>query len=295
MVMSRTFSTERLPHAERTRAWIENIRGSLYEASIHPFSEAGIEGESYARMSEDFTVIAFKSNEHTVQRTPELIRSNPKHTLFISTVLSGSATLYRPGLVHTANSGDTLVYSPDEPYMIAFQPGTSQLFTEVSLDGLASRFGSWKYESARKVDIRGSRLGATQTGSVQALASDIASASTSNASIFKRVEALLSAVGKLAFPSGSSAIVAEAKAFIEEHAADSELSCSDVAQHMHLSLRQLNRLFACEGSTVAKHLAQKRTRNAEHLLAEGSYTLNDVAAMSGFGSVSTLYRHVRRR
>lgn len=288
------FSTARFAPAERTRAWTENIRGSLYEASIHPFSESGIEGESYVRSIDRLTVTAFRTNEHTVQRTPELIRSNPKRTLFLSTMLSGTATLYEPGATHIARSGDTLVYSPDVPYLIAFQPGSSQLFTEMPSEEFSRRFGCDRLDSAKKVASPGLHVPEAAVGNLKKLAAGIASRSTTDLGVFGHIERLLAEVGRVAFPPIGDAVVGRARAYIDANASDPDLTPALVAEQMHLSLRQLNRLFSMEGSTVAGHLANARLLEARRLLEEAELPLTDIAAMSGFGSVSTLYRHLRR-
>jgi len=278
MSIARLFTTTRFPRSERTRAWREHVNGSLLAAKIQPFHEAGIDVESYTRPCGEFVLSATRSNEHAIQRTPESIEAEPKGKVFISAVLGGSAVLYQPGVVHTASPGDVIIYTPDIPYMIAFQPNTSQLFAEIPLEVFNSRFGVDTPGLARKTNVGRSRSSRFSVDNVRNLAADVASHSSADAGILDSFEALLSYVSEAAFPAQRNPALLQAKKFIDENAHDPVVSPAFVAAQVHLSTRQLDRLFATEGVTISGYLARVRSEIARHLLAESASPSRDRGA-----------------
>lgn len=73
------------------------------------------------------------------------------------------------------------------------------------------------------------------------------------------------------------------------------LTLDQIAAVARLSKYHLVRLFRrVHGLTPMDLLARTRARSAERLLADPSLSLEDVAALSGFGSRQTLFRQLRR-
>ncbi|ANP50150.1 transcriptional regulator GlxA family with amidase domain [Streptomyces griseochromogenes] len=74
------------------------------------------------------------------------------------------------------------------------------------------------------------------------------------------------------------------------------LTITDLAEHAHVSERQLTRIFKTElGTTPAAYIESARVEVARNRLETTAETLERVASVCGFGTVDTLIRAFRRR
>jgi len=93
----------------------------------------------------------------------------------------------------------------------------------------------------------------------------------------------------------SSRRVDELRHYITTHLSD-PLTVAHLAERLHLSDRQLTRIFAAElGATPAAYIESARVEAARNQLEAGDDTLERVARANGFGTVDTLHRAFRRR
>ncbi|MBN7797703.1 helix-turn-helix domain-containing protein [Parahaliea mediterranea] len=81
----------------------------------------------------------------------------------------------------------------------------------------------------------------------------------------------------------------QAKAVIERHFHEPGFGRTDVADASRLPVRELNRLFAAEGTSISRHIKSCRLRHAARLLTtpglEG-LSITEVAYRSGFNDIS---------
>jgi len=85
------------------------------------------------------------------------------------------------------------------------------------------------------------------------------------------------------------------QAWIAEHP-DADLSVGALAGRMHLSERQLSRVFRRElGATPADYVEQVRVERARHLLEGGDTPLEQVARGCGFAGAEVMRRAFQRR
>lgn len=74
---------------------------------------------------------------------------------------------------------------------------------------------------------------------------------------------------------------------------DSAFGVEELARELHLSTRQLQRVFAAAGSSPADELRRLRAELAQQLLDDATYsplTVEEIAAHSGFGTAAALRR-----
>jgi len=89
--------------------------------------------------------------------------------------------------------------------------------------------------------------------------------------------------------------VRDLQAWIAEHP-DEDLSVGALAGRLHLSERQLSRVFKRElGAAPADYVEQVRVERARSLLETGSNDLAGIAAQSGFASAEVMRRAFHRR
>ncbi|MEF2978745.1 AraC family transcriptional regulator [Subtercola sp. YIM 133946] len=88
---------------------------------------------------------------------------------------------------------------------------------------------------------------------------------------------------------------ARAMAYIAAYKSDTELTPAKVAGTMNISLRQLQRAFAAENSSITEEIRQHRVETAAGLLADPAYRhldLTQIAQHAGFGSPAEMRRAI---
>lgn len=94
-----------------------------------------------------------------------------------------------------------------------------------------------------------------------------------------------------AIESRNQAKLASAQRYVLANLGDEGLSPEDIANHISVSLRTLNRLFAQAGTTPMRWVWQRRLEAGHSMLAGGGSTnVADVAAQFGFSEVSHFSR-----
>lgn len=291
-----SFSTNRFSAADRLRAWRDFIHSSLFSASIHEFHPLGIEAHSSVRQLGELNAMVFSSNEHSVERTPTDISAERTGAVYISILTRGSAMLYQPGTALVAHPGDVLIYTPDTPYILAFQPATAQVFGELPIGFFREEFALEHHQllTARKVSLPVQNDRAFSVQELRRLGSDIADSTARSNTIHHRMRRVLDSAVSRAFPGEQDVQYAQAIRVIEGRYQDENLTPEEVAREVQLSIRHLNRKFFERGSSVSRTIDRYRVDYARSLMVSGEWRLPDVAAMSGFGSVSTLRRALTR-
>ena len=88
---------------------------------------------------------------------------------------------------------------------------------------------------------------------------------------------------------------ARAMAYISAYKTDSELTPAKLASEMNISLRQLQRAFAADGSSITDELRRQRAETAVGLLTDPAYRhldLGQVADYAGFANRAELRRAI---
>ena len=84
---------------------------------------------------------------------------------------------------------------------------------------------------------------------------------------------------------------AHAKQHIDQHLADPSLSPASVATTLGISLRSLHAMFEQTGTSVARHILQRRLEQCHAtLLSDRGRPVTDIAFAWGFNSLSGFYR-----
>jgi transcriptional regulator GlxA family with amidase domain len=89
----------------------------------------------------------------------------------------------------------------------------------------------------------------------------------------------------LALKSDPTRALKQARTFIADNLT-LPLQLGDIARYLHISERQLSRLFHdYESQTFVQYMRRERVRKAEELLMQSSKTIKEIAAECGFESV----------
>lgn len=88
--------------------------------------------------------------------------------------------------------------------------------------------------------------------------------------------------------------VSEVNAYIEKHIAE-RLSCQQIADHIHVSVRQLNRVIQSEfGMPVSEYINKLKCEHAKNLLLHSDEPIGKIAADVGFSSEFSFSKFFKR-
>lgn len=283
------FDTYRFPPRQRRNAWSGHIRDVLFDAEIQSFDH-GMDATVAGYQFDELSAFTFMVNGHSLQRTSELIEKSPKDSVFVSLVLDGQITYFRPDQSVVLRAGDALVYPASTPYFLASQTGTRQLFLDIPVTVARSEFGLQDSEHPVVFSLaERSSLSLTELVDLSRAVEDGAATTTS-------IESRLLTVARASLngqSADSGVPMSQVRAVVKAMSNDADADSGAIAAQLGYSVRHINRGLQRVGTSLAQLLLTDRVDTATRLLRTTSLTTMVVAAHSGFGSVSTMQRALR--
>lgn len=285
------FSTSRYPAAQRTEIWRDYLSEELFVADYRALSADGIVSEHASMEVAAGRMHSFASNEHIVDLTvPEAHAPSTGGTapiMYFTTLLSGRAMYWSNSRMEIATPGETLVYNPADPFFMSFHDDTRLLMFE-SRGGAFPLAEEWAGRSCMRVRTDfGRRVQRDILGRVYA---GLQHGLHTNLQFAHEVEGLLATLEHTAREALTPGHFSVAVEVIEARLGDPAFSVRELASAVHLSERQLTRVFEERGTTPGRYIIEARMRFAEELLAAGDRTIREVAAACGAGSASHFSR-----
>jgi AraC-like DNA-binding protein len=293
-----SFSTASVAAELRLPLWEEYSRRWFTKLDFRTFADAGLEARVRSTaLGERLQITEMSSNDHIIERTPELIRSTPTGTKFLCILLAGEAFVYHSGGADLVSRGDAVLYDSDSPYVYGIPRGIHQLIVHVNSDVYADRHG--RDVVRHPVIIRGAdspgleaHIRAVLSHSREPLSEDPARASSLEAQALDLFSLIVSGAG-----GSSAAYWLSAREHIRRNVTDPKLSVRQVSRAVGISERHLARVFADHSATVGQVISEERIRRARELLldpARARSTITHIAAMAGFTSPSHFARAFRK-
>lgn len=283
------FSTSQYSPAQRTGIWRDYLRDELFLAEYRPLSDEGILSDHAAIELDEGRLHSFTSNAHTVDLTAaSAVAATPQLTphsaagqpLYFTTVLAGRAMYWSHATMEIAQPGETLVYDPTDPFFITFHDDTQLLLFE-SHGGACTLAETWGGRPCLRIR--------STSDVAQQVYRGLHFGAEAERQLSKQVAQLIHTVERQAGEQLSPGPFSAALAYIEAQYADPHLSVESVARHVHLSPRQLTRVFSDHGETVIRSIIHRRMEHARGLLASPATNLmsiQELAAACGYGSAA---------
>lgn len=288
-----SFSTAGLPEAQRIALWEDYNAHALIGLRCHMLGEATLDATELNLQLEQVHLARVRGNAHVVERPLELIRSHPADAIAVYLTLVGEAFFYHDDGVRTLRPGQVLICDADRPFMRGFSGGLEELAIKMprplfrELTGLGSLRAPLVRDFARG-DVAARTLARLVDRAVRPEGGEPVDERTA-------LDLLASMAGGR--PVGPGTVhLANARAFIEDHLADVNLSAARVAAGIGVSERQLSRVFAAVGTSVPQFVLARRLEHARALLASTPETpVGEVAARCGFDSATYFSQAFRAR
>lgn len=240
----------------------------------------------------------------TLERTPERVLAEPSDTLLVSVSgMRGQSIVRQGGREFSYGAGDLLFISNAAPYTLRSAAVSDPAGVQIPF----SRLGKHRHvaERLQRPVAANTPLARAAAVFVRRFAAETSALGTMSsvgpvseqAAVDLIVAALSEVDGVPSAMEDNSLFVQEAaRDLIERHHRDATFSPDTIAEHLHLSRRQLYRYFeGCEQS-LAGQIADRRLQSAhEALLENPAASISSVALSSGFPTVATFRNRFKAR
>lgn len=304
--MDVAFATAEVDPAERLTAWRDLVSRVFLPLAITPRPGDGrpaqfsgsVAGDDWG----DVRVWRVRATPMSAVRTPRHIRTPACDDYLLALHVAGTARATQDGRHVTLGPGDFALFDPTRPYSIAFDgAGTFEhviyQLPRASLDARRLPGGS----TALAVRAASS-AGRLVSPYLRTLAQPGASP-PGQAFIDAGLDLAASAFRAAADPdgppdAGRHSLAAAARRYALAHLADPALSAEAAARASYISVRQLHRLFARDGTSFGAWVREQRLRRCRDDLASprlGHLGIAEIAASWGFSSPAHFSRAFQAR
>lgn len=247
-------------------------------------------------LSPDVSLTRVASGASEVYRSDQIIRENPRDDLLISLHRSGSGSVSQHGRQVKLVAGRATMYDASAPYVLSFPGRISEVVLQVPRRCLPMSRNAFADLTARPLPDGGPLRALTALAT--SAEADAAPGPLENAALadalMSLLRATLSSSSAVQPPQiDSELLVTAARQYIDEHLADPLLSPGRVADHHHISLRLLQKLFTRVGDSPVSYIRRRRLEHSRHLLLHGA-TVGQAATAVGFNDVDTFTRAFKR-
>lgn len=284
----RITTTEHVDAKNRIEYWESWNQSSLVGLRCSAPRPDAFNAVSMQRAVPGAMITRIQAARHVIDRNSQSISAVPKHSVFVSTLLKGSAFIYHADGMQTLRQGDAFVYSTMHPYLLGFDQDVDLIIVDLDAEAVRERWG----RAPLAVPEVSSRSGDTEL-----IASEVMRLFEAPESAPESGERLASYCrGLVTHEHGAATLYARALAAIDANLANPDFNAQMLAEEVHLSERHLRRVFAENGARPGAALLGERLKRARALLATQPHlTVSDIASSCGFGSSSVFARAFRAR
>lgn len=294
----KSFSTAHIPHHERVEFWEAHNADALIGLDIRPLHTQTLDAQQHNRETSHTRAAKVLGSSQLVERTPEMIKKHPTEAVALFFCTQGDSFYSDENSTHVLQAGQMLACNADRPFLRGFGVGVSEMVLTVSMDAYTEITRGKPLTSPVKLTF-GSALG-TDSGPTAAtqlarLVDSSLNASHDQAATFE--DQTLSWLESL-FHEGQAdlnQLFQQAQHFIDLNLAHPNLRRTDLARWLHLSERQVGRVFSAQGTSFSNELLLRRVQAARSILqTEPHAPIADIARRCGFSSTSYFSRSFRK-
>jgi AraC-like DNA-binding protein len=244
----------------------------------------------------DLRVADISGNAHVIERPPDLVRAHPRDAVFACLLLEGGGYFFQAGKCVQVAAGDLLLYDTDRAYLYGFTGPMRQLLVDVPRHLLGDAL--WR---SGLVHVSASSPARPLTGAVASSARRLLTGGPADAQsdCVELLQGVLHLAGGSGVQDGPRALaLLTAHQFIRTHLDDADLDVAAVGRGIHLSVRQLHRVFAADGDSVSRCIWRERLEHAHADLTDPRLRhlgIGEIAARWGFASQAHFARAHRAR
>lgn len=305
------FTTRGIMPDNRVQLWEGHNARALIPLDIRTIDARPMHAEETNLHLPSVRMASVFGSAQIVERTESFIAENPTGVIAIFFATTGEAFFYHRGGHISLKPGQALVYDADRPFLRGFNQGFRELVLTIPRKRYVELVAGRGPELPAVFDFTagggaGERaLAQLVRHSLDSIAAGVPThlshTGTGREDPLAGVEEeLLDLVGTaLLGPQGTErGLLTAAHHHIEAHLHGSDLSPAGIAAAVGISERQLSRLFAASGTTVGRHLLERRLELARESLTSDLHRavpVSEIGRRFGFASPSHFGRTFRER
>jgi AraC-like DNA-binding protein len=283
------FSTAEAARGERIDYWREMVDRYFVPLQVEPRNAREFAGAARLRSVDEVEVARVRAHPMTVRRSQRHIGYSAREEYFLALHLRGLARVQQDGRCAVLGPGDFALLDGGRPYMIEFWDAAH--FEHLILRVPRVRLDPWStdLDRATALAVRASSAhGRIVSGGLRAAASSRAGPELMDPMLELLARALRGRSGIAAVPESRNAqALFELKRYALSHVGDGDLSPASAAGAAWISVRQLHRIFASDGTTFARFVRNARLQRCRRDLTDphlAARSIAEIGARWGFPS-----------
>jgi AraC-like DNA-binding protein len=293
------FDTRTVPPRHRICFWEEKCADKVVGLRCSSLEPEGLQARFHYADLGAIKMIDISGRQHVVERTPNLVRTIEKNSVFLILMVRGKAFVNRANDCVVLDEGDCVLYDTTRPYMHGFPGDMRHVIFEVAGEEFRTRFPNWKLTEAYRFDAS---LGAGRHVS-SALRQILtrhnpfsgigAPGPVVEEEVWNTLEVAHSLTQGEQRTSYHALMMQRIKQFMLARLCDPELSPTLIADETGISVRHLNRLFAGEPRSLSDTIMSVRLQRCrEDLLKRDSLgtSVSEIAYHWGFKNLAHFSR-----
>lgn len=260
------FSTAGLPEQRRVELWENHNARALIGLGCRTLSEAALEATELNLQLPRLQFAHVSGNPHVVERTQSYISTNPADAVVVYFNLDGEAFFYHRDGCEMLRPGQAVLYDADQPFMRGFSYGLRELALKIPRPLFKEISGRSSLRRPQIFDFRSSEAAGQHANALAGLMRNALADPEPDAVRLEAAALDLFRILVNGDDSGGAGHFEAAKSFILQRLRDPQLSAPLVASAIGISDRQLSRVFAEEGISVARFIREERLQLARHAL-----------------------------
>jgi AraC-like DNA-binding protein len=293
----RSFTTAHIPHHERVEFWEAHNAEALIGLDIRPLHTQTLEAQQQNRETPKIRAAKVLGSSQLVERSTQMIRKHPTEAIALFFCTQGDSFYSDATGTHVLYPGQLLACNADSPFIRGFGLQVSEMVLTVSreefmqLSGGDALTSPKKFTFAASLDTAGHHSAATRLAHLvdHALQAPHELAETFEDETLAWLESLFQAESQDAL-----GLFQQAQYFIDINLHRPDLRRTDLARLLHVSERQIARIFAANDTSFSRELVVRRVRSAQSLLInEPNTPIAEIAQRCGFRSTAYFSRAFR--
>lgn len=293
----KVFSTEHIPHHERLEYWEAHNADALIGLDIRPLHAQALDAQQHNRESPTTRAAKVLGSSQLIERSPDMIRKHPTEAMALFFCMQGDSFFSDEHGTHFLHAGQVLACNADSTFIRGFGVGVSEMVLTVSMEEFTTLANGESLAQPRKFTFGPSPDHQPRSAAATRLAQWVNNALTATNHPDEIVEEhYLSLIERLFQGAGqdSTQLFEQAQRFLNIHLSSPDLRRTDIARLLHISERQVARLFAANDTSFSREISMKRIQAADYLLhAEPHTPVADIARRCGFRSTAHFSRTFR--
>jgi AraC-like DNA-binding protein len=290
-------STQDVPESQRIDYWEAYNASSLTGIRCSTHDSRGLSASVARCEVQGLSLSDIRGNQHIVERTPQIVRNQPKDSIFACLLIEGSAFFYQHSRCLNISAGDVLIYDAEQPFLYGFPSVMRQILIDIPRSKLMDECKAGQLNTPVQID---GHVGAGRTLSGALRNAGLRLMAAARPEDAERCWQLISTIfsGGPGMQRSRILPLVEAKSIIASHLSNTDLGPEFVAERLGISVRHLNRLFGGEDVTVGEYIRNERLDSAHRDLSDpgqAGATIGEIAYRWGFADLGNFNRAFRQR